>query len=289
MRLYVKGREHADMAEVYTRTRALRRARRDWPGAAEQVEHLLALAEANGGGLPGTSHAHTDATGALHAELAELWTRARDYERALRHAERAVERLQAPEAPPEAAAGGPTAAGTGGGGDTAIGTGGGGAAARNTAASVRAMGTRAFIQARSGDLDAAVDGYRAAIKCAVDHKVFPEGSAELGDLEAALGSTCYAASDRGDRGGAGARAGAGMGNGKGEGVRPKSAGVSSRAAQKLLEESLRCFGRAAEVSRRAAGARSARYLELVRRSHDVGAALEAALRGGGGVDNRRGL
>jgi hypothetical protein len=34
-------------------TWALRRARRDWAGAAEQVERLLALAEANGGGLPG--------------------------------------------------------------------------------------------------------------------------------------------------------------------------------------------------------------------------------------------
>ena len=46
---------------------------------------------------------------------------------------------------------------------------------------------------RRFNLDAAVDGYRAAIKCAVDHKVFPEGSAELGDLQAALGSACYAA------------------------------------------------------------------------------------------------
>ena len=108
--------------------------------------------------LPGTSHAHGDATGALHAELAELWTRARDYPRALTHAERAVERLQAPETSPEAAAAeGPTAtaAGTGEGGDTTTAAatgGGGGAATQSTAASVRAMGTRAFIQARSGDL-----------------------------------------------------------------------------------------------------------------------------------------
>ena len=64
------------MVEVYTRTRALHRARRDWPAAAQAVELLLAIAGANGGGLPGTSHA-ADAVGALHAELAELWTRAK--------------------------------------------------------------------------------------------------------------------------------------------------------------------------------------------------------------------
>ena len=54
------------MAEVYTRTRALSRARRDWPAAAEQVRRLLAIAEANGGGLPGTSHASDATVGALN-------------------------------------------------------------------------------------------------------------------------------------------------------------------------------------------------------------------------------
>ena len=176
------------------------------------------------------------------------------------HADSAVQKLRAR-----------AAAGIGGGGT---------AAAADSPGSIRAMGTKAFITARGGDLTGAAAIYRDAIKCAVEGRVFKMGSIELADLEAALGSTCYAASDRGGGGGGGG------GDKKGAAA---AAVVSSRAAQKLLEESLGCFGRAAEVTRRLQGSRSTRYKELAQRVEEVAAALEVELRSGGGVDTRRAL
>jgi hypothetical protein len=170
--------------------------------------------------------------------------------------------------------------------------------------SIRAVGTRAFIAARGGDLATAADGYRDAIRCAVDARVFPKGSIELADLEAALGSTCYTASDRcgggadgggsgtkGRPGGGGSVTNGGVGGGAegtGDGAKPPSA-VSSRAAQKLLQESLGCFRRAAGATRRLRGAQSARHQELARRVKEVEAVLEAELTSGSGVDPRRAL
>ena len=199
-------------------------------------------------------------TGALHAELAELYTRAKEFPSALSHADSAVQKLRAQ-----------AAAGIRGGGTAA-------AAAADSPGSIRAMGTKAFITARGGDLTGAAALYRDAIKSAVEGRVFKMGSIELADLEAALGSTCYAASDRGGGGGGG-------GDKKGA----AAAVVCSRAAQKLLEESLGCFGRAAEVTRRLQGSRSMRYKELAQRVEEVAAALDVELRSGGGVDTRRAL
>ena len=70
---------------------------------------------------------------------------------------------------------------------------------RHTRASIRAMGTLGFIIAREGDLRGAAQTYRDAITAATSSRVFGEDatstSVDVADLEAALGSVCFAASD----------------------------------------------------------------------------------------------
>ena len=68
---------------------------------------------------------------------------------------------------------------------------------KHTAASVRASGTHAFITARLGDLEGAAQMYRDARAAALAESAFgaaTEASADLADLEAALGSVRFAMS-----------------------------------------------------------------------------------------------
>ena len=68
-----------------------------WLGAAACVTSLLALAEANGGALPGTNHStQGSAAGALLLEAAELCVRAKAFEDARAHAAAAAEALLDP-------------------------------------------------------------------------------------------------------------------------------------------------------------------------------------------------
>ena len=257
-------------AAVLTRRRSLRRARRDWLGAAACVTSLLALAEANGGALPGTSHStQGSAAGALRLEAAELCVRAKAFDDARAHAAAAAEALRDP------------------------------VTKKHTAASVRATGTLAFITARLGDLAGAAQMYRDARHAALAEKAFGAAtatSADLADLEAALGSVRFAMSEASDADGDEDPVATREGeeNEKRETKAPEA--VSSRlprraaeaaaeaAAQRALrrrrltsvaalEEALGCFARAADIERSLGGAYSARCVELENRADACASAL----------------
>lgn len=286
-------------AQLHTRARALRRATRDWRGAAEETAKLLATAEANGGGLPGTSH-EADARGALRAELAELFVRARDFRAAREHAEAAVEALMEEERVPggdEARAGGAAARRRTGDSEAIR------ARRRHTRASIRAMGTLGFIIARGGDLRGAAQTYRDAISAAMSSRVFGEDatsmSADVADLEAALGSVCFAASDESEETPEAKRANELESALASKNTRPTrderdeaararreadAAGRRRRAeAAAALEEAVGCFSRAADVARRAWGTRSVRCAELEARADAAARALDDIRREGGDV------
>ena len=284
-------------AQLHTRARALRRATRDWRGAAEETAKLLATAEANGGGLPGTSH-EADARGALRAELAELFVRARDFRAAREHAEAAVEALMEEErvaGGDEARAGGAAARRRTGDSEASR--------RRHTQASIRAMGTLGFIIARGGDLRGAAQTYRDAISAAVSSRVFGEDatstSADVADLEAALGSVCFAASDESEETPEAKRANQLESALASKNTRPtrderdeaararREADAAERRrraeAAAALEEAVGCFSRAADVARRAWGTRSVRCAELEARADAAARALDAIRREGGDV------
>ena len=163
------------------RRRDVARARRDWRVAADETAKLLECVEENirdrdrrvegarssarAPILPGTTHAFADADsaiGALEAELAELWIRAKDFEKARFRAERALAAcLRANGGEP-------------------------------SPASARAEGTLAFIVARSGRFAEAAAVYRGAVANA---KTCGASREDVANLEAALGSACFAASD----------------------------------------------------------------------------------------------
>ena len=205
---------------------------------------MLALAEANGGALPGTSHAAAgSAAGALRAEAAELFVRAKAFGDAEAHAAAAAEALRDP------------------------------VTRKHTAASVRASGTHAFITARLGDLEGAAQMYRDARAAALAESAFgaaTEASADLADLEAALGSVRFAMSEaRGDD--ERRRPAKGAEEGEDAGEEPETSGTDRKtsssssedaeaaargaarrrrlAAVAALEEALGCFARAADAAR----------------------------------------
>jgi len=255
-------------AAALTRRRSLCRARRDWRGAAACVTEMLALAEANGGALPGTSHAAAgSAAGALRAEAAELFVRAKAFGDAEAHAAAAAEALRDP------------------------------VTRKHTAASVRASGTHAFITARLGDLEGAAQMYRDARAAALAESAFgaaTEASADLADLEAALGSVRFAMSEaRGDD--ERRRPSKGAEEGEDAGEEPETCGTDRKtsssssedaeaaargaarrrrlAAVAALEEALGCFARAADIERALGGAYSARCVELEDRADACATAL----------------
>ena len=255
-------------AVALTRRRSLCRARRDWRGAAACVTEMLALAEANGGALPGTSHAAAgSAAGALRAEAAELFVRAKAFGEAEAHAAAAAEALRDP------------------------------VTRKHTAASVRASGTHAFITARLGDLEGAAQMYRDARAAALAESAFgaaTEASADLADLEAALGSVRFAMSEaRGDD--ERRRPSKGAEEGEDAGEEPETCGTDRKtsssssedaeaaargaarrrrlAAVAALEEALGCFARAADIERLLGGAYSARCVELENRADACASAL----------------
>ena len=255
-------------ASLLTRRRSLRRARRDWRGAAACVLKLLALAEANGGALPGTNRAASgSATGALRSEAAELFVRAKAFDDAEAHAAAAAEALRDP------------------------------VTRKHTAASVRASGTHAFITARLGDLEGAAQMYRDARAAALAESAFgaaTEASADLADLEAALGSVRFAMSEaRGDD--ERRRPAKGAEEGEDAGEEPETSGTDRKtsssssedaeaaargaarrrrlAAVAALEEALGCFARAADIERALGGAYSARCVELEDRADACATAL----------------
>jgi hypothetical protein len=249
-------------AAVLTRRRSLRRARRDWLGAAACVTSLLALAEKNGGALPGTSHStQGSAAGALLLEAAELCVRAKAFEDAKAHAAAAAEALLDP------------------------------ITKKHTAASVRASGTLAFITARLGDLAGAAQMYRDARHAALATKAFgaaTETSADLADLEAALGSVRFAMSEASDADGDGDPVATREGEevddedvGKRETKAREAAEAAARRASRrrrltsvaALEEALGCFARAADIERLLGGAYSARCVELENRADACASAL----------------
>ena len=254
-------------ASLLTRRRSLRRARRDWRGAAACVLKLLALAEANGGALPGTNRAASgSATGALRSEAAELFVRAKAFDDAEAYAAAAAEALKDP------------------------------VTKKHTAASVRASGALAFIAARRGDLAGAAQMYRDARSAALTEKAFgaaTETSADLADLEAALGSVRFAMSEAaGDEDPAPPRdAGEDAPEEKEKSIEEMSsrerraAEAAAEAAARdaarqrrlaaiaALEEALGCFARAADIERGLGGAYSARCAELETRADACAAAL----------------
>jgi len=251
-------------AAALTRRRSLCRARRDWRGAAACVTEMLALAEANGGALPGTSHAAAgSAAGALRAEAAELFVRAKAFGDAEAHAAAAAEALRDP------------------------------VTRKHTAASVRASGTHAFITARLGDLEGAAQMYRDARAAALAESAFgaaTEASADLADLEAALGSVRFAMSEaRGDDEERTTEEGEDAGeepetcgtdrktsSSSSEDAEAAARGAARRrrlAAVAALEEALGCFARAADIERALGGAYSARCVELEDRADACATAL----------------
>ena len=249
-------------AAVLTRRRSLRRARRDWLGAAACVTSLLALAEKNGGALPGTSHStQGSAAGALLLEAAELCVRAKAFDDAKAHAAAAAEALLDP------------------------------ITKKHTAASVRASGTLAFITARLGDLAGAAQMYRDARHAALATKAFgaaTETSADLADLEAALGSVRFAMSEASDADGdedpVATREGEEVDDedvGKRATKAREAAEAAARRASRrrrltsvaALEEALGCFARAADIERLLGGAYSARCVELENRADACASAL----------------
>ena len=180
----------ADAVRLGDARRALRRAERDWPRAAEQCELLLALAEANGGVLPGRTNVTTrgsdgsdedgDAVAALQSELAEICVAGKMFERARAWAQAAVATTEARAAFALSKLG-----------DEKSGT-----KPRHSRASIRARLNLAAIVAKSGDVLGAVDAFRKIADDVTAYRVFPEVSLERAECYSALGGACFAASDR---------------------------------------------------------------------------------------------
>ena len=235
----------ADLTALHTRLRSLHRARRDWGKAAEACETLLKLAEANGGGLPGTSHDDGDAIATLQSELADLHLSWKRINGALAWATRAVETLQH-RALRDYAPGG------------------------HSVESIRARVDLAAIVMKSGDVISALDAHRRIVKDVDDFSVFPKDSAGRAECLRALGGACFAASDRvvPDDDGQGGEGGDGDENfddyddAKEERLRSRreSARVQSLA---LLNEAAAVYERAASIVRAIEGVGSAAYEELM--------------------------
>ena len=264
------------------RRRDIARARRDWRVAADETAKLLECVEENirdrdrrvegarrprAPILPGTTHAFADAdsaVGALEAELAELWIRAKDFEKARFRAERALAAcLRANGGEP-------------------------------SPASARAEGTLAFIVARSGRFAEAAAVYRGAVANA---KTCGASREDVANLEAALGSACFAASD-----GSGATEDAAEAEqtvrakseaaeeGEKKGA-PDDALAAANAARRMSKKSRRArsdaaafLEEAARSFRRAAEGHPRRRDELAARAEAAEEALraEAGVEGGGG-------
>ena len=235
----------ADLTALHTRLRSLHRARRDWGKAAETCETLLKLAEANGGGLPGTSHDDGDAIATLQSELADLHLSWKRINGAVAWATRAVETLQH-RALRDGAPGG------------------------HSVESIRARVDLAAIVMKSGDVISALDAHRRIVKDVDDFAVFPEDSAGVAECLRALGGACFAASDRvvpddddqGGEGGGGDENFDDYDDAKEERLRStrESARVQSLA---LLSEAAAVYERAASIVRAIEGVGSAAYEELM--------------------------
>ena len=228
------------------RRRDVARARRDWRVAADETAKLLECVEENirdrdrrvegspqsarGPILPGTTHAFADAdsaVGALEAELAELWIRAKDFEKARFRAERALAAcLRANGGEP-------------------------------SPASARAEGTLAFIVARSGRFAEAAAVYRGAVANA---KTCGASREDVANLEAALGSACFAASD-----GSGATEDAAEAE---QTVRAKSEAAEEGEKKGAPDDALAAANAARRMSKKSRRARSdaAAFLEEAARS-----------------------
>ena len=180
----------ADAVRLGDARRALRRAERDWPRAAEQCELLLALAEANGGVLPGRTNVTTrgsdgsdedgDAVAALQSELAEICVAGKMFERARAWAQAAVATTEARAAFALSKLGDEKS----------------GMKTWHSRASIRARLNLAAIVAKSGDVLGAVDAFRKIADDVTAYRVFPEVSLERAECYSALGGACFAASDR---------------------------------------------------------------------------------------------
>ena len=234
----------ADLTALHTRLRSLHRARRDWGKAAEACETLLKLAEANGGGLPGTSHDDGDAIATLQSELADLHLSWKKINGAVAWATRAVETLHT-RALRDGAPGG------------------------HSVESIRARVDLAAIVMKSGDILSALDANRRIVKDVDDFSVFPEDSAGVAECLRALGGACFAASDRvvpdDDQGGDGGDGDENLDDyddAKEERLRSRreSARVKSLA---LLSEAAAAYERAASIVRAIEGVGSAAYEELM--------------------------
>ena len=235
----------ADQTALHTRLRSLHRARRDWGKAAEACETLLKLAEANGGGLPGTSHDDGDAIATLQSELADLHLSWKRINSAVAWATRAVETLQTRALRDDAPGG-------------------------HSVESIRARVDLAAIVMKSGDVISALDAHRRIVKDVDDFSVFPEDSAGRAECLRALGGACFAASDRvvpddddqGGEGGDGDENFDDYDDAKEERLRSRreSARVKSLA---LLNEAAAVYERAASIVRAIEGVGSAAYEELM--------------------------
>ena len=235
----------ADLTALHTRLRSLHRARRDWGKAAEVCETLLKLAEANGGGLPGTSHDDGDAIATLQSELADLHLSWKRINGAVAWATRAVETLQTRALRDDAPGG-------------------------HSVESIRARVDLAAIVMKSGDVISALDAHRRIVKDVDDFSVFPEDSAGRAECLRALGGACFAASDRvvpddddqGGEGGDGDENFDDYDDAKEERLRSRreSARVKSLA---LLNEAAAVYERAASIVRAIEGVGSAAYEELM--------------------------
>ena len=193
-----RGLLDVDAVRLADARRALRRAERDWARAAEQCELLLALAEANGGVLPGrttttmtmttrgsdVSDEDGDAVAALQSELAEICVAGKMFERARAWAEAAVATTEARAL-------------------SNLGDEKSGMKTRHSRASIRARLNLAAIVAKSGDVLGAVDAFRKIAEDVAACCVFPEVSLERAECYSALGGACFAASDRAVLGGGG--------------------------------------------------------------------------------------
>ena len=201
-----RGLLDVDAVRLADARRALRRAERDWARAAEQCELLLALAEANGGVLPGrttttrgsdVSDEDGDAVAALQSELAEICVAGKMFERARAWAEAAVATTEARAL-------------------SNLGDEKSGMKTRHSRASIRARLNLAAIVAKSGDVLGAVDAFRKIAEDVAACCVFPEVSLERAECYSALGGACFAASDRAVPGGGGDEKSA-PGDGDGDG------------------------------------------------------------------------
>ena len=170
----------ADAVRLGDARRALRRAERDWPRAAEQCELLLALAEANGGVLPGRTNVTTrgsdgsdedgDAVAALQSELAEICVAGKMFERARAWAQAAVATTEARAAFALSKLGDEKS----------------GMKTWHSRASIRARLNLAAIVAKSGDVLGAVDAFRKIADDVAACCVIPEVSLERAECYLSL-------------------------------------------------------------------------------------------------------